>query len=72
MIKLQKLKRNFYKGKRWKARKSVSLETYAELENYLSLNSKFKINRQDYYNDIKQSTLISKRSFESRWNFKKV
>ncbi|MDN5053287.1 hypothetical protein, partial [Aliarcobacter butzleri] len=38
----------------------VSVETYTELENYLSLNSKFKINRQDYYNDIKQAALISK------------
>ena len=53
----------------------VSLETYAELENYLSLNSKFKINRQDYYNDIKQSALISKEVSEGshglRWNFAK-
>ena len=38
----------------------VSLKTYAELKNYLSLNSKFKINRQDYYNDIKQAAIISK------------
>ena len=53
----------------------VSLETYAELENYLSLNSKFKINRQDYYNDIKQAALISKEVSEGshglRWNFAK-
>ncbi|WP_152059175.1 site-specific integrase [Aliarcobacter butzleri] len=53
----------------------VSLETYAELENYLSLNSKFKINRQDYYNDIKQATFISKEVSEGshglRWNFAK-
>ena len=53
----------------------VSLETYAELENHLSLNSKFKINRQDYYNDIKQAAIISKEVSEGshglRWNFAK-
>ena len=53
----------------------VSVETYTELENYLSLNSKFKINRQDYYNDIKQAALISKEIAEGshglRWNFAK-
>ena len=53
----------------------VSLKTYAELENYLSLNSKFKINRQDYYNDIKQAAFISKEIAEGshglRWNFAK-
>ena len=53
----------------------VSLKTYAELKNYLSLNSKFKINRQDYYNDIKQAALISKEVSEGshglRWNFAK-
>ena len=53
----------------------VSVETYAELENYISLNSKFKINRQDYYNDIKQAALISKEVSEGshglRWNFAK-
>ena len=53
----------------------VSLKTYAELENYISLNSKFKINRQDYYNDIKQAALISKEISEGshglRWNFAK-
>ena len=53
----------------------VSLKTYAELENYLSLNWKFKINRQDYYNDRKQAALISKEvsqgSHGLRWKFKK-
>ncbi|MFY4787957.1 hypothetical protein ACOTVP_09495 [Aliarcobacter butzleri] len=53
----------------------VSLGTYAELENHLSLNSKFKINRQDYYNDIKQAAIISKEVSEGshglRWNFAK-
>ena len=53
----------------------MSLKTYAELKNYLSLNSKFKINRQDYYNDIKQAAIISKEVSEGshglRWNFAK-
>src|SRR5574344_901382 len=53
----------------------VSLETYAELENHLSLNSKFKINRQDYYNDIKQAAFASREIAEGshglRWNFAK-
>ena len=53
----------------------VSLKTYAELENYLSLNSKFKINRQDYYNDIKQAAFASREIAEGshglRWNFAK-
>ncbi|MCT7544688.1 site-specific integrase [Aliarcobacter cryaerophilus] len=53
----------------------VSLETYKELENYISINSKFKINRQDYYNDIKQATFATKEIAEGshglRWNFAK-
>lgn len=53
----------------------VSVETYNQLENYISINSKFKINRQDYYNDIKQATFISKEVSEGshglRWNFAK-
>ncbi|MDN5081997.1 hypothetical protein [Aliarcobacter butzleri] len=53
----------------------VIVETYKELENYLSTNPKFKINRQDYYNDIKQAALISKEIAEGshglRWNFAK-
>lgn len=53
----------------------VSLSTYNELENYISINSKFKINRQDYYNDIKKAALISKEIAEGshglRWNFAK-
>ena len=53
----------------------ISLGTYKELENYLSTNPKFKINRQDYYNDIKQAALISKEVSEGshglRWNFAK-
>lgn len=53
----------------------VSVETYTELENYISINSKFKINRQAYYNDIKQAAILSKESPEGshglRWNFAK-
>lgn len=53
----------------------VSLDTYNELENYLSLHPKFKINRQSYYEDIKQSALLSNETSEAshglRWNFAK-
>jgi integrase len=53
----------------------VSLETYNELQNYLSNNPKFKINRQAYYEDLKQSALISNENPEAshglRWNFAK-
>ena len=53
----------------------ISLETYKELENYLSTNPKFKINRRDYYNDIKQAAFASREIAEGshglRWNFAK-
>lgn len=52
----------------------VIVETYKELENYLSTNPKFKINRQDYYNDIKQALIskeVSEGSHGLRWNFAK-
>lgn len=53
----------------------VSLETYNELQNYLSNNPKFRINRQPYYEDIKQSALllneIPEASHGLRWNFAK-
>ena len=53
----------------------VSVETYNELQNYLSQNLKFKINRQAYYKDIKQSALLSSEQPEAshglRWNFAK-
>lgn len=53
----------------------ISVETYNELEKYLFCNSKFKINRQAYYNDIKQAAILSKESLEGshglRWNFAK-
>ncbi len=53
----------------------VSLDTYNELQNYLSQNPKFKINRQAYYEDIKQAALFSNETPEAshglRWNFAK-
>ena len=53
----------------------VSLNTYYKLQNYLSKNAKFKINRQAYYEDIKQSALLSNEVAEAshglRWNFAK-
>lgn len=53
----------------------VSLDTYDKLENYLSLHPKFRINRQSYYQDIKQSALlyneIPEASHGLRWNFAK-
>lgn len=53
----------------------VSLETYNELQNYLLHHQKFKINRQAYYEDIKQSALVSNEISEAshglRWNFAK-
>jgi integrase len=53
----------------------ISFETYNELENYLSQYPKFKINHQAYYEDIKQSALLSNETPEAshglRWNFAK-
>ncbi len=53
----------------------VTLNTYNELQNYLSQNPKFKINRQAYYEDIKQAVLLSNEIPEAshglRWNFAK-
>ncbi len=53
----------------------VSIETYNELKGYLSQNPLFKINRQTYYEDIKQSSKRCKESSEAshglRWNFAK-
>ena len=53
----------------------ISLETYKKLENHIQLNSKFKINRQAYYNDIKQACIKSNEAQEAshafRWNFAK-
>lgn len=53
----------------------VSLEIFSQLQSYLSQNPIFKINRQVYYEDIKQSALLSKEIAEGshglRWNFAK-
>ncbi len=53
----------------------ISNETYAKLENYFLTNEKFKINRQAYYNDIKQAAItlneVPEASHGLRWNFAK-
>jgi integrase len=53
----------------------ISLDTYKKLEKYLEEFSKFKINRQAYYNDIKQSAITLNENPEGshgfRWNFAK-
>ena len=53
----------------------VSLKTYTQLQSYLAKNKIFKINRQAYYEDIKQSALLLHETPEAshglRWNFAK-
>lgn len=53
----------------------VNTDTYVELENYITEFDKFKINRQDYYNDLKQAAIASNETPEAshglRWNFAK-
>ena len=53
----------------------VSLDTYTELESYILEYDKFKINRQKYYNDIKQAAISLNENPEAshglRWNFAK-
>ena len=53
----------------------VSLDTYTDLESYILEYDKFKINRQKYYNDIKQAAIASNETPEAshglRWNFAK-
>ncbi|MEA1914465.1 MAG: hypothetical protein U9N30_04020, partial [Campylobacterota bacterium] len=53
----------------------VSAATYNELQNHLLNNSKFKINRQAYYDGIKQSAVLSNETPEAshafRWSFAK-
>ena len=53
----------------------ISIETYSELEIYIAKNEKFIINRQKYYNDIKQAAIASNEVPEAshglRWNFAK-
>ena len=53
----------------------VSLDTYIDLESYILEYNKFKINRQKYYNDLKQAAIASNETPEAshglRWNFAK-
>ncbi|WP_310440986.1 hypothetical protein [Sulfurimonas sp.] len=53
----------------------ISVYTYNELQNYLYKNPKFKINRQVYYEDIKQAATQACENPEGshglRWNFAK-
>ncbi len=53
----------------------VNVDTYEELENYLNEFDKFRINRQAYYNDLKEATFFSNENSEAshglRWNFAK-
>ena len=53
----------------------VSIDTYKNLKSYILEYDKFKINRQKYYNDIKQATIASNETQEAshglRWNFAK-
>ena len=53
----------------------VSIDTYKNLNSYILEYDKFKINRQKYYNDIKQAAIASNETQEAshglRWNFAK-
>lgn len=53
----------------------VSCTTYEELEKVILRDGKFKIKRQDYYNDLKQAAIASNETPEAshglRWNFAK-
>ena len=53
----------------------VSIDTYTNLKSYILEYDKFKINRQKYYNDIKQAAIASNETPEAshgfRWNFAK-
>ena len=53
----------------------VSIDTYTNLNSYILEYDKFKINRQKYYNDIKQAAIASNETPEAshglRWNFAK-
>jgi hypothetical protein len=53
----------------------ISLETYNTLASHFAKNKYFKINRQSYYEDIKQAALksneIPEASHALRWNFAK-
>ncbi len=53
----------------------VSIDTYTNLKSYILEYDKFKINRQKYYNDIKQAAISLNENPEAshglRWNFAK-
>ena len=53
----------------------VSIDTYTNLNSYILEYDKFKINRQKYYNDLKQAAIASNETPEAshglRWNFAK-
>jgi hypothetical protein len=53
----------------------ITLQTYTQLDEYFTNSKVFKINRQKYYNDIRQATIVAKESPEAshglRWNFAK-
>jgi hypothetical protein len=53
----------------------VSCTTYEELEKVILRDGKFKLKRQDYYNDLKQAAITSNEIPEAshglRWNFAK-
>ena len=53
----------------------VSIDTYKNLKSYILEYDKFKINRQKYYNDLKQAAIASNETPEAshglRWNFAK-
>lgn len=53
----------------------VSIDTYDILKDYVSKESHFRIQRQSYYDDIKQACIVSNETPEGshgfRWNFAK-
>lgn len=53
----------------------ISCETYILLSEHIERHKYFKINRQNYWNDLKQAALLCKENTESshglRWNFAK-
>jgi integrase len=53
----------------------ISISTYETLENYIILNTSFRIKRQKYYEDIKQASVSNNEEPEGshgfRWNFAK-
>lgn len=53
----------------------IEIDTYKQLLEYLSDNISFKINKQKYYNDLKQAAIkikeIAEASHGLRWNFAK-